>query len=360
VSTSRSIPRVVSTETASGIDASARSVRHSLSLVSIDPIARHPCPVRQGHGPSRAAQSVKGNWITRTIGKHEPGDERFVAVILARRFARLLAVLALMLASRQTLAAGPPIAARPFLPLTEPGAQVDGWKRQLCARPDVACAKPADLRLYRLAMGLAGDPPGTVWGILGTSPVLLKLLHGNGQDWSVLRRWDFSGYRHSHPIDDPSNSPVVVYPALYPAGPGGWAVALVSDLDESYSGGGATFSIADFVVLPDSADAGAPAALYTGVTFSCSKLIRACFTEEDYKRRGNNCHDEYDGFLTLEYAASTSPGRYAWTAVWHERSDGSRHVVPLPLTGGDVSCSFAKIGVCDGGWASSDGDPCSR
>jgi hypothetical protein len=151
-----------------------------------------------------------------------------------------------------------------------------------------------------------------------------------------------------------------VYPALYPAGPGTWAVALVSDLHESYSGGGATFSIADFVVLPDGADAGPPTALYAGVTFSCSKLIRACFTEEDYRRRGDKCHDEFDGFLTLEYAPSTSPGRYAWTAVWHERSDGSRHVVPLPLTGGDVSCAFSKIGVCDGGPASSDDDPCSR
>ncbi len=235
-----------------------------------------------------------------------------------------------------------PIAAKPFRPLAASKAQVDGWTRQLCARPEIPCAKPGDLQLYRAA----GDPSGTVWVVVGTTPVLLKLLRGNGSDWSVLGRWDFSGLVHSHPPDEPSSSPVTVYPALYPVGPGTWAVALVSDIHHYYSGGWATFSIADFVVLSDRANTGAATALYAGVPFACSEFVRACFSEEDSKSRGGNCHDEYEGFLTLEYAPSTTPGRYAWTAVWHDPNDGSRHLAALPLAAGDLSGRFATLDPC--------------
>jgi hypothetical protein len=261
----------------------------------------------------------------------------------ARKLAHLPLGLALALASRPAAGEPPaPIAAKPLRPLVAPRAQVDGWTRQLCSRPEVPCAKPGDVQLYRAA----GDPPGTVWAIVSTTPVLLKLLHGNGADWSVLRRWDFSGLVHSHPPDEPSDSPIAVYPALYPAGPGTWAVALISEIHGYYSGGFAIFSVADFVVLSDRTDASAATALYAGVPFECSEFIRACFGEGDSKTRGDKCHDEYEGFLTLEYAPSTPPGRYAWTAVWHDPNDGTPHPVPLPLAAGDVSGKFATIDPC--------------
>jgi hypothetical protein len=274
-----------------------------------------------------------------------------------RRSTQLLLVLSLILSTPRAVAGGTQPAARPFVPLAAPKAQVDTWKRQLCARPEFACAQPSDLRLYRVA----DDPAATVWATIATAPVLLKLRHGSGSAWSVLQRWDFSGYIHSHPPDAPSYDPMTVYPALYPAGPDLWAVALVSDVHEYYSGGWATFSYADFLALPEPADAGvATAALYRGVMFSCGKAIRACFTEEDYRRRGRNCHDEYRGFLTLEYAPSAASARYAWTAVWHEEGDGSRHAVPLPAKGGDVTCLFANVAACGGGPVTGEDDPCSQ
>lgn len=43
-----------------------------------------------------------------------------------------------------------PLKAKPLLPLVGPKEQVDAWKVQLCARPEVGCTK-ADLTLYRAA-----------------------------------------------------------------------------------------------------------------------------------------------------------------------------------------------------------------
>ena len=151
-----------------------------------------------------------------------------------------------------------------------------------------------------------------------------------------------------------------MYPALYPVGPRAWAVAVVYVIAESYSGGGAGFSVADFVVLSDAPDAGdVPVSpLYTGVPFSCAKQIRACFTEEDYRRNRHNCIDTFAGTLTLTYSPSASPDRYAWTAAWHEQEDGSRQVKTLPVKGGDVWCSL-KFEFC-GGPVTGEDDPCSR
>src|SRR5690606_9576597 len=78
--------------------------------------------------------------------------------------------------------------------------------------------------------------------------------------------------------------PLEIHPALYPAGPGLWAVAVLTRGREGYSGGGAEFVTADFVRLePEAAEVGASQRLYASVPFSCSKIVRACFTEKEYK-----------------------------------------------------------------------------
>jgi hypothetical protein len=178
--------------------------------------------------------------------------------------------------------------------------------------------------------------------------VLLKM-SGHGADWRVTRRWDFGSYVHSSPPEGPPGGdpdPVWIYPALYPAGPDAWAVALVSDEQEGYSGGWGRFSVADFVVLADGSDAGAPTALYAGVDFACEMWVRSCFTEEDYRRAHGQCHDHYSGFLTLEYAPSSVPGRYTWTARWHSSDNPPGPRIPFPPAGGDVSQLFGERDEC--------------
>jgi hypothetical protein len=237
-------------------------------------------------------------------------------------------------------------AARVLTPVATTAAQVAA----LCARPNVRCAGSAGdagiakgLQLYHAD----GDPPGAAWGILQGAPVLLKIARGANAEWTVEHRWDFSGYAHSHPptaVGDPD--PIAIYPALYPAGPHAWAVALVSSDQEMYSGGGGTFSYADFVLLGDETDANRPTVLYKDVWFSCDKVVRICFTEEDYRARHGDCHAKTTGYLTLDYAPSSVPNRYAWTAVWHPSDDTASARVPLPV-GGNASRLFVGKTLCD-------------
>lgn len=173
--------------------------------------------------------------------------------------------------------------------------------------------------------------------------------------WTVERVWSFASYVHSIPKTD-TQSQFAIDPTLYPIGPGTWGVALVQTVDEMYSGGGASYGIADFVSL--SATDGSFAPVARGVTLSCTKMVRACFSEADYRRMAVNCHDLYDGFITLSYASSASPERYEWTAVWHEQDQGqglpksqavsTERRVKLPLVATDVSRMFRSMS-CGGG-----------
>lgn len=110
-------------------------------------------------------------------------------------------------------------------------------------------------------------------------------------------------------------APQRIFPALYPVAPGRWAVALLSHRSEMYSGGGASFDKADFVALDD----GKP--LHAGIPFSCNKMIRACFSEADY-RSGRPCHDEYSGLLSIRYLSPPGKPDYRWQFFWH--ADGDR------------------------------------
>ncbi|MDP5240573.1 hypothetical protein Q9Q94_13595 [Uliginosibacterium sp. 31-16] len=106
-----------------------------------------------------------------------------------------------------------------------------------------------------------------------------------------------------------------IFPALYPVSPTQWAVALLSRRSEMYSGGGASFERADFIPL------GTDAALHAGIPFSCNKMIRACFSEADY-RSGRPCHDEYSGRLSIRYQTRPGQADYRWQFFWH--ADGDR------------------------------------
>lgn len=56
--------------------------------------------------------------------------------------------------------------------------------------------------------------------------------------------------------------------------------------------------------------------LYAGVPFACSKLVRACFSEQDY-RQSPHCHDDSAGHLTIEFGDGSPPR--GWAFRWHER-----------------------------------------
>jgi len=147
-------------------------------------------------------------------------------------------------------------------------------------------------------------------------------LSSAANDGKSLSYWDFSDYQHSFlsGTDIYGPRPLQIYPALYPVGKDRFAVAIVNSVNEAYSGGGAEFNIADFVVLEDEQDESENIdqhqALYSSVPFSCSKMIRACFSEHDRKTL-RSCHDVFEGHLSIQYPPLGQPGSL-WKFIWNE------------------------------------------
>ncbi len=81
---------------------------------------------------------------------------------------------------------------------------------------------------------------------------------------------------------------------------------------ESYSGGGASFTSLELYRLGPTLDGSVPEPLNFGtvlnVPLSANKMIRACFGEEDYKKRLGACHDEYSFQATLKLGKTMYDG----------------------------------------------------
>lgn len=172
----------------------------------------------------------------------------------------------------------------------------------LCPKLRVPCS-PEDTQAH-VARG-QGDGP--LWLIDASRPMLVALDRGAPLDAQRATIWDFAEHVHTTPptADGGSAPPLQIHPALYPVGRAAHAIALVSETREMYSGGGASFRTADFVVL----DADRTLA-YGAVPFSCSKMVRACFSERDYAR--GHCHDESSGSLTIRYPEGEGRWRFHW------------------------------------------------
>ena len=193
-----------------------------------------------------------------------------------------------------------------FLRVDQP-EQIDAqWKAHLCALLPQPC-KPDTLALYTPRGAAAGD-----YVALGTEPLAMARLRRIGTAWQLMRTHDFTGYRHSmadapKDADADTRSPATLSlaPALYPLGPERWAAAILWTTTESYSGGGAAYSTADFVALDP--PAGTARTVHDGIPFSCSVTIRACFSEKEYAQ-SPHCHDETEGSLRIGYQEATKPG----------------------------------------------------
>ena len=191
-----------------------------------------------------------------------------------------------------------------------------------------------------------GEGEGPLWLIDASRPMLVALDPDDPLNAERARQWDFTEHAHTTPpvADGGSAPPLEIHPALYPAGRSAHAIALVSETREMYSGGGASFRTADFVVL----DADRTLA-YGAVPFSCSKMVRACFSERDYAR--GHCHDESSGSLTIRYPE----GEGRWLFHWREtewpafapRSRAATERVAFRIAPGNTRRP-ASVGFCGG------------
>lgn len=211
----------------------------------------------------------------------------------------------------------------------------------LCLKLRVPCSHE-----HTQAHVARGHGDGPLWLIDASRPMLVALDPDDPLDAERARPWDFAEHAHSTlpGADGGSAPPLQIHPALYPVGRSAHAIALVSETREMYSGGGASFRTADFVVL----DAERTLA-YGAVPFSCSKMVRACFSERDYAR--GHCHDESAGSLTIRYPE----GEGRWTFLWREtqwpaftpRSRATTERVVFQVPPGNTRRS-ASVGFCGG------------
>lgn len=182
-------------------------------------------------------------------------------------------------------------------------------------------SKPCDPSLTKVYIA-SSKPEDPFYLIDESKPMLVRLEKGLAGEWRVTDQWDFSEYRHSsRPLDDfqDSKEPLFIHPALYPIGDKRWAIAIVSKQSEGYAGGGAWFSVADFVLLsPLQGEGPSIERIYAGVPFSCAKQIRACFTEEEY-RTSRHCHETWAGSLSIVFPRRSDLADPSWRFSWHER-----------------------------------------
>lgn len=228
----------------------------------------------------------------------------------------------------------------------------DAWRSVACEGLSDDCVQGA--ALYHAP----GDGPNDYYAILQSGPTLRTLSRDDARRWRVTAGWSLRDYRAT-PFGEAGDrsEPLRLFPALYPLGPGDWGVAVLNSRREMYSGGGAAVEVADFVSLK--AIAAAPQTtrpVYGGVPFSCSLMIRACFSEQDYKT-SKHCHDETSGSLRIRYApAPPGAARHGWSFVWSQsdwpqdtpESKANHDVSPLDIPPGRMFDPKDALGLCGG------------
>lgn len=189
------------------------------------------------------------------------------------------------------------------------------WIMGMCNLPGLECNAVDVPRLFERKTESGVEYYATMEGLS-----LARLVMKAPGQWQLLNLWNFADYPLVPRKDEAAGSyaQIDMHPALYPAGPDLWAIAVLKEQLESYSGGGAEFVTADFVTLdPKATKVTEQQRLFAAVPFSCTKSIRACFTEKEYKK-SPHCNEESSGFLTLKYAPGTTGKLYQWTATWNE------------------------------------------
>ncbi len=129
--------------------------------------------------------------------------------------------------------------------------------------------------------------------------------------YKLLNAWSFIQYIHSsHDSGDGelADYGTEIFPAFYPLNREKQAIAIVKQYGTGYSGGGKGEDIADFLMLEPR---GQFKIALSNVAFYSYEMIRACFSEKDYKT-SPHCHDESGSTLSIGFKNVGKP-YYQWT-----------------------------------------------
>lgn len=135
-------------------------------------------------------------------------------------------------------------------------------------------------------------------------------------------KWDLSDYRpqtqHSRwanfgESDEPYS--LSIFPKLFPVNEHDYSVAIIQRWFEGYSGGSLSEEVVDFLQLKKG---GHYQQIFQNIPFSMERMIRACFSEEDYRMSHGQCHDEYQLSTQIRYIEP-----YVWQVKYHFQADFS-------------------------------------
>ncbi len=149
-----------------------------------------------------------------------------------------------------------------------------------------------------------------IYYLIDETPQLVKL-QKIASDYKIIDQWYFKDYQHSQKgtgDDDLAEGGLRIFPAFYPLNKNEDAIAVLNTWFTSYSGGGRGEEVADFVQLQPK---GRYRRAVKSVPFYSYEMIRACFSEKDYKN-SPHCHDESGSTLSIQFKDVGKPF-YQWT-----------------------------------------------
>ena len=220
--------------------------------------------------------------------------------------------------------------AKPQTLLLKPQQVTPVQRESICTELRISCNSDATWQLYQVP-----NQPKQHYVI---AKLKLFELEKNAQSYQLRNYWDFSNYQpltqNPHwTVDGPTvaedlldeNGKFVradalhLYPVLFPINEKDYSIALIQRWDEMYSGGGMTEEVADFLQLNPQ---GKYQQIFQNIPFSVSRMIRACFSEQDYAQSGEHCHDLEKLVLNIEYQqANTWRMKYHYVRTLSPSSD---------------------------------------
>lgn len=148
-------------------------------------------------------------------------------------------------------------------------------QHQLCEQIKALCRQPEQWRSLKTA-------DQSLWLLSGGD---IARFHTSAAGFQLAGQWHVG---ISNPEQGAPNGQFI-FPKLFPMAQNRYAVAVIDTFSEMYSGGGAGIERASFYELKD---AGNAHQFIQNYPFSLNRMIRACFSEQDYASAKGNCHDE--------------------------------------------------------------------
>lgn len=174
--------------------------------------------------------------------------------------------------------------------------------KKICADLNLTCTEGANLWKKKAAND------SKVY-LIDSTPQLIALVK-NKNSYKVADAWNFKNYQHHNKNSEDGelgDYGVELFPAFYPLNRQKFAIAIVQYWGTGYSGGGKGEQFADFVMLEPK---GKYQLALVDVPFYSYEMIRACFSEKDYKT-SPHCHDETGSSLSIQFKDIGKP-YYQW------------------------------------------------